>query len=97
MMMLETGEQKRDAWIASLDAVAALEPKIVVAGHKRVGAPDLPGNIAASQEYLRDFSRVANKRDSVEGIVEGMLGLHGDRENPHTLWISARGEIAKRS
>jgi hypothetical protein len=25
-----------------------------------------------------------------------MLALHGDRENPHTLWISARGEIAKR-
>ncbi len=97
MMMLETDEQKRDAWIASLDAVAALAPKIVVAGHKRVGAPDLPDNIAASQQYLRDFSRVANERDSVQGIVEGVLALHGDRENPHTLWISARGEIAKRS
>jgi glyoxylase-like metal-dependent hydrolase (beta-lactamase superfamily II) len=95
MMMLETDEQKRDAWIASLDAMAALAPNIVVAGHKPVGAPDLPENIAASQQYLRDFSRVANERDSVEGIVEGMLALHGDRENPHTLWISARGEIAK--
>jgi len=42
-------------------------------------------------------SRVANERDSVRGIVEEMLALHGDRENPHTLWISARGEIAKRS
>ena len=51
----------------------------------------------ASQQYLRDFSQVANERDSVQGIVEGMLALHGDRENPHTLWISARGEIAKRS
>jgi len=96
MMMLETDEQKRDAWIASLDAMAALAPNIVVAGHKPVGAPDLPENIAASQQYLRDFSRVANERDSVEGIVEGMLALHGARENPHTLWISARGEIAKR-
>jgi glyoxylase-like metal-dependent hydrolase (beta-lactamase superfamily II) len=34
MMMLETDEQKRGAWIANLDAVAALAPKIVVAGHK---------------------------------------------------------------
>jgi len=35
--------------------------------------------------------------NSVEGIVEGMLALHDDQENPHTLWISARGEIAKHS
>ena len=55
-MTAETDESSREAWIASLDAVAALEPEIVVAGHKRVGVPDLPENIAASQQYLRDFS-----------------------------------------
>src|SRR5580692_2355823 len=43
-------------------------------------------------DALAEWVRVANERDSVEGIVEGMLALHGDRENPHTLWISARGE-----
>ena len=58
MMTAETDESSRNAWVASLDAVAALEPEIVVAGHKRVGAPDLPENIAASQQYLRDFSRI---------------------------------------
>jgi len=96
MMMAETNEQKRDAWVASLDAIAALAPKIVVAGHKPVGAPDIPASIAASQQYLRDFSRFANEQDSVQGIVDGMLAHHGDRENPHTLWISARSEVAKR-
>ncbi|KQW17268.1 hypothetical protein ASD08_21750 [Streptomyces sp. Root369] len=45
------------AWIASLDAVAALNPKIVIAGHKSVGAPDLPESIGKSQQHLRDFSR----------------------------------------
>jgi glyoxylase-like metal-dependent hydrolase (beta-lactamase superfamily II) len=38
MMMYEADEAKREAWIASIDAVAALNPKIVVAGHKSVGA-----------------------------------------------------------
>ena len=47
-----------------------------------------------SQQCLLDFSRVANERDTVEGFVEGMLALYGDRENPHTLRISARGEMA---
>ena len=48
MMMYEADEAKREAWIASIDAVAALNPKIVVAGHKSVGAADLPENLAAA-------------------------------------------------
>jgi len=47
MMTAEADAKTRDAWIASLDAVAALEPRIVVAGHKSVGAADGPECIAA--------------------------------------------------
>ena len=36
MMTAETGEREREHWIANLDTVAALEPSIVVAGHKKV-------------------------------------------------------------
>jgi glyoxylase-like metal-dependent hydrolase (beta-lactamase superfamily II) len=97
MMMYEADEAKRDAWIASIDAVAALNPKIVVAGHKSVGAPDLPENLGASQRYLRDFTNVANKGGTAEDLVHGMLELHGERDQPHTLWISARAEAARRT
>jgi glyoxylase-like metal-dependent hydrolase (beta-lactamase superfamily II) len=97
MMMYEADEAKREAWIASINAVAALNPRIVVAGHKSVGAADLPENLAASQQYLRDFSIVANKGGTVEDLVRGMLELHGDRDQPHTLWISARAEVARRA
>jgi glyoxylase-like metal-dependent hydrolase (beta-lactamase superfamily II) len=96
MMTAETDEKSREAWIASLDAVAALEPEVVVAGHKRVGATDLPENIAASQQYLRDFSRIVNDGGDAEEIVAAMLELHGDRDNPRTLWHSARTAVAKR-
>src|SRR6201997_3296615 len=97
MMMYEADEAKRDAWIASIDAVAALNPKIVVAGHKSVGAADRPENLAASQQYLRDFTTVAKKGGTVEGLGHGMLELHGERDQPHTLWISARAEVARRA
>ncbi|MFF3990432.1 MBL fold metallo-hydrolase [Streptomyces sp. NPDC001797] len=97
MMTAETDGQSREAWIASLDAVAALNPRIVVAGHKSVGAPDLPESIAASQQYLRDFSRIVDEGGSVEDIVNAMLELHGDRDNPRTLWHSARTAVAKRA
>src|SRR4051794_1360899 len=96
MMTGETDEKSREAWIASLDAVAALNPKIVVAGHKSVGAPDLPESIGASQQYLRDFSRIVNEQGSVEDVVDAMLKLHGDRDNPRALWHSARTAVAKR-
>jgi glyoxylase-like metal-dependent hydrolase (beta-lactamase superfamily II) len=96
MMMYEADEVKREAWIASIDAVAALNPKIVVAGHKSVGAADLLENLGASQQYLRDFTTVATKGGTVENLVHAMLELHGERDQPHTLWISARAEVARR-
>ena len=52
MMTAETGEAERAQWIANLDAVAALEPAFVVAGHKRVENDNDPKIIAESQQYL---------------------------------------------
>jgi glyoxylase-like metal-dependent hydrolase (beta-lactamase superfamily II) len=97
MMMYEVDEAKREAWIASIDVIAALKAEIVVAGHKSVGAADLPENLAASQRYLRDFTTLAKKGGTVEDLVHGMLELHGERDQPHTLWISARAEVARRA
>jgi glyoxylase-like metal-dependent hydrolase (beta-lactamase superfamily II) len=96
MMTAETDENSREAWIVSLDKVAALNPQLVVAGHKRVGSPDLPESIGASQQYLRDFTRIVNEGGSVEDVVNAMLKLHGDRDNPRTLWHSARTAVARR-
>jgi hypothetical protein len=72
------------------------EPADLVAGHKSVGAPDLPESITASQRYLSDFSRIVNEGGGVEDIVNAMLKLHGDRDNPRTLWHSACTAVAKR-
>src|SRR6185437_7442821 len=40
MLTALTDATAREAWIASSGSIAALDPDIVVAGHKRVGAPD---------------------------------------------------------
>ncbi|GAA1964521.1 MBL fold metallo-hydrolase [Microbacterium deminutum] len=96
MMFFEADEPGRDAWIESIDKIVALNPKIVVAGHKSVGAADAPDNLAKSRQYIRDFSTVARRGGSVEDLVNGMLELHGERDQNHTLWISARAEVARR-
>lgn len=96
MMTAETDEKGREDWIASLDRIAALAPRIVVSGHKRAGAADDPKTIGESRQYLRDFSRVVASEQTVEGIVSAMLELHPDRDNPRVVWHCAREAVKKR-
>jgi glyoxylase-like metal-dependent hydrolase (beta-lactamase superfamily II) len=96
MMTAETDAQSRQDWIDNLNQVAALEPQIVVSGHHRVGAPTDPKSIGESQQYLRDFSRVVDTQETVEGIVQEMLQLHPDRDNPRVVWHCAREAVIKR-
>jgi hypothetical protein len=39
MWLRNSTPASRDAWLGSLDAVAALEPSTILAGHKDPGAP----------------------------------------------------------
>jgi glyoxylase-like metal-dependent hydrolase (beta-lactamase superfamily II) len=96
MMTGETDDQSRADWIGSLDRIAALNPTIVVSGHQRVGAANDPRTIGESQQYLRDFSRIVDSEQTVEGIVSAMLELHPDRDNPRVVWHSAREAVKKR-
>ena len=96
MMTAETGEAEREQWIANLDKVAALEPAFVVAGHKKVQNGNDPKIIAESQQYLRDFTRIAAQETTAAGIVTRMTELYPDWENLRTLWHSARTAIARK-
>jgi len=96
MMTAYTDAVSREAWIASQDAIAALNPATVVAGHKRVGATDTPDTIEQSRRYLRDFTRIVEQEETVERIFAAMMELHGDRDNPWVLWYCAEQAIAKR-
>jgi glyoxylase-like metal-dependent hydrolase (beta-lactamase superfamily II) len=95
MMTAETGEPERAQWIANLDEVAALEPTFVVAGHKKVENNNDPKIISESQQYLRDFTRIAAEETTAAGIVARMIERYPDWENLRTLWHSARSAIAR--
>jgi glyoxylase-like metal-dependent hydrolase (beta-lactamase superfamily II) len=90
MMTAETGKPERAQWIANLDDVAALEPAFVVAGHKKVDNDNDPKIIGESQQYLRDFTRIAAEESTTAGIVARMVERYPDWENLRTLWHSAR-------
>ncbi len=96
MMTAECGEAERQQWIANLDAVAALNPTFVVAGHKKVENDNDPKIIGESQQYLRDFSRIVTEETTAAGIIARMVERYPDWGNLRTLWHSSRTVIAKK-
>jgi hypothetical protein len=48
-MTAGTSEESRKDGLPAVDAIPALRPKIMVTGHTRVGEPDVPENVEASQ------------------------------------------------
>jgi len=97
MMTAETGETEREQWIANLDEVATLEPTVVVAGHKKVENDNNPKIIGESQQYLRDFSRIAAEETTAAGIVARMVERYPDWQNLRTLWYSASTAVKRTS
>jgi glyoxylase-like metal-dependent hydrolase (beta-lactamase superfamily II) len=77
----DTTPESRKNWIAALDRLAALKPAIVVAGHKKPGAPDSPSIIDETRRYLQDFDRVQKTTTSDQELFDRMTELY-----PH--WVA---------
>ena len=78
------------AWITSLDAIESLQPRIVVAGHKKPEANDEARRVLDdSRSYIRDFAAVFESADSVDEIVGVMRKKYPEHGNLTTLFYSA--------
>ncbi len=76
MYLGDTTPESRKNWVAALDRLAALKPAIVVAGHKKPGAPDLPSAIQDTKRYLMDFDRLQQTAASDEELFKQMTELY---------------------
>jgi glyoxylase-like metal-dependent hydrolase (beta-lactamase superfamily II) len=52
----ESDHQGRLDWLAALDTIESLQPKAVIAGHKRAHRDDNPRIIGETRQYIRDVS-----------------------------------------
>jgi len=77
----DTTPESRKNWIAALDRLAALNPAMVVAGHKKPGAPDSPSTIQETKHYLQDFDRLQKTATSEQDLFDQMTELY-----PH--WVA---------
>jgi len=81
MYVGDTTPESRKNWITALDRLAALNPSIVVAGHKKTGAPDSPSAIQETKRYLQDFDRLQKVATSDQELFDRMTELY-----PH--WVA---------
>jgi glyoxylase-like metal-dependent hydrolase (beta-lactamase superfamily II) len=91
LYLAESSPQMRREWIAALDAIEALNPRAVIAGHKRAENDDSPRIIEETRRYIHDFDRIAELTTSARELYGKMLEIYPDRVNPGALWSSARG------
>jgi len=88
--LAECDEKARGEWLRALDAIEALHPKAVVAGHGVLDPDSSPRHIEETRAYLRDFNQVVAKTSTAINLYEKMLALHPNRVNPGSLWATAK-------
>ena len=88
--LVESADGGRRSWLAGIDAVAALSPRVVVAGHKD---PDLDDDaarvLAETRDYLRAVEEVLAEQQTPEGFVDAMTARYPERLNPNVVRMNA--------
>jgi glyoxylase-like metal-dependent hydrolase (beta-lactamase superfamily II) len=94
LYLAEAGQGGIDGWFAALDTINSLQPSVVIAGHKRDGAEDSPGNIDKTRRYLQDFDAAVQRTDNAQDLYEAMIERYPDRINRAVVWHSAHAAKA---
>jgi glyoxylase-like metal-dependent hydrolase (beta-lactamase superfamily II) len=69
----------RTRWRESIKRIAALHPKVVVAGHKKdVASPDTPDVLDAMDRYLADFDALRKTSANPPALFEAMKQKYPD-------------------
>ncbi len=95
MWLRNSTPESRRAWLASLDAVAALRPTTIITGHRD---PDAPDDDAArvldqSRRYLEDFDQAVANAGTAAEVIDVMLTKYPDHGNRYTLFVAAASQF----
>jgi glyoxylase-like metal-dependent hydrolase (beta-lactamase superfamily II) len=91
LYLAESNAKTRLEWISALDKIESLNPRAVIAAHKRPDNDDNPRIIEETRQYIRDFDRLAETTTTAQELYDKMLELYPHRVNPGwALWSSAR-------
>ncbi|SFD96152.1 MBL fold metallo-hydrolase [Paracidovorax konjaci] len=88
---------ERQAWIAQLDEMKALQPRVVVPGHMAPGTPLDAGAIDFTRGYLVKFESVLQQSKDSAGVVRAMREAYPQLGESSSLELGAKvlkGEMA---
>jgi glyoxylase-like metal-dependent hydrolase (beta-lactamase superfamily II) len=85
----------RATWLSTIDAVAALQPRTIISGHKDPDAPDddAARQLTQSRRYIEDFDRALQSSRSASQLIDTMMSTYGRYGNPYTLFLSAHSQF----
>jgi glyoxylase-like metal-dependent hydrolase (beta-lactamase superfamily II) len=91
MWLRNSTPDSRQAWLASLDAVAALKPSTIITGHKDPDAPDDNATrvLDQSRRYVEDFGQTVAKSSTPPEVIDAMLAKYPAYGNRYTLFAAA--------
>ena len=91
MWLRASTPDSREAWLASLDAVAALKPSTIITGHKDPDAPDDNATrvLDQSRRYVEDFDHTVAKSRTPPEVIDAMLAKYPAYGNRYTLFAAA--------
>jgi glyoxylase-like metal-dependent hydrolase (beta-lactamase superfamily II) len=87
-------KELRHQWLAALDTIAALDPHIVVAGHKRATQIDGSYLIAATKKYILDFEEELERANDPLELEAAMKKRYPQRWNDYILEVSCKAAFA---
>ena len=89
LYLAESNAEKRREWISALDKIEWLNPRAVVAAHKRPENDDNPRIIEQTRKDIRDFDRLAPTTTTSQELCNKMLKLYPNRVNPGGAVLSS--------
>ena len=86
-------------WIESVDKIAALNPKVVIAGHKRadLADDDMPAILDGTRDYITAFIEELAGSQNADELIARMTERFPDRINRATLGFSAAAAIEQKT
>ncbi|MFI3310088.1 MBL fold metallo-hydrolase [Ewingella allii] len=82
--------ESRQAWIATLDQITALQPTTVVPGHSLPGAAQTLKSVEFTKQYLQTLEKELPKAKNAEGLVKAMKGHYPALKGDESLEMSAK-------
>jgi glyoxylase-like metal-dependent hydrolase (beta-lactamase superfamily II) len=91
MWLRDSTPGSREAWLASLDSVAALKPSTIITGHKDPDAADDNATrvLDQSRRYIEDFDQSVSGSTTPRELIDAMLAKYPAYGNRYSLFIAA--------